>query len=103
MKAAKKIAEYKIYLDRSRIYFSYIQFFMVLGIFFKQRDNFNIELSSSILYPIAIFVVLLFMIFFGSLDTKLGIRTREIENNASHNPILSEIKKEISEIKSKLK
>lgn len=92
MKLSKKIAEYKIYFDRGRIYISYIQFILLLKIAFS-------DFIKGYMYFIALPGALLFMFGIGYLDTRFGIRKRELENNASQNPVLTEILKRIDELK----
>lgn len=87
MKRARKFARIKIYFDRARIYASYLQFIMITYVFIESLGaKKNLTLST-----IGIVAILLLMFLIGYLDTRLGIRKRELENYSTTDPVLSEI------------
>jgi len=86
-KRIKKFIKIKIYMDRARIYVGYVQFIMIAYVFIDSLGTKN-SLSLS---PIGIIIVLLIMLLLGYLDTRLGIRKRELEDYSTTDPVLSEI------------
>lgn len=86
MKIAKFIAKNKIYLDRARTYMSYIQLLMVLKLFLSDVGVYN---NTLILGGLVVMLVLMLVV--GWLDTRFGIRSREMENNSIENPVTNEI------------
>jgi len=86
MKNAKRAAKYKIYFDRSRVYLSYFQLIMILKIFLS-----DIGIDSMGWTVICLLVCTALMFVIGWLDTYLGIRAREMENNTYVNPFMTEI------------
>jgi len=83
MKLSKDIARIKIYFDRSRAYIGYIQLALIFKIFLE-----TIGIGSNILFIGGILIGYAGILLLGYLDTRFGIRSREIENNSRHNPIL---------------
>ena len=91
MKLAKRIAKYKIYLDRSRGYAGYVQLLLLLKLTLSDMGiNSLFVLGGGLAACMGIFLVV------GYLDTRLGIRGRELENNSRHNPIFMEILNKIN-------
>ena len=86
MKLSKLIARNKIYLDRSRTYLSYIQLLMLFKLFLS-----DIGISNNIWLLIGFAVSVIGMLVIGYLDTKFGIRSREMEDNSFKNPVLMDI------------
>jgi hypothetical protein len=83
----KTIARWKIYTDRARNYIGYIQFLMMATILlevFKIKVGF---FGYAILFILFIFGCLVI----GYLDTWLGIRKEEQENQNEQNPLLLKI------------
>jgi hypothetical protein len=93
MKLSKFVAQNKIYLDRSRTYLSYIQLLILFKLFLSDigiTDNFWLIIG----FVVSIFI----MLIVGYFDTKFGIRSREMENNSTKNPVLMDILKRIKRI-----
>ena len=88
MKLAKRIAKYKIYLDRSRTYAAYIQLLLLLKLVLSDVGVYSVWLVVG-----GLFLCMCLFMFVGYLDTRLGIRSREMEDNGLKNPILMEILK----------
>ncbi len=86
MKLSKLIARNKIYLDRSRTYLSYFQLLML----FKLTLS-DIGISNNFWLLIGFVVSIVLMLVVGYLDTKFGIRSRELEDNSIKNPVLMDI------------
>lgn len=93
MKLSKLIARNKIYLDRSRTYLSYFQLLML----FKLTLS-DIGIRDNIWLIIGFAVSIVLMLVVGYLDTKFGIRSRELEDNSVKNPVLMEILNRIKNI-----
>lgn len=93
MKLSKLIAINKIYLDRSRTYLSYIQLLMLFKLFLS-----DIGISNNLWLLIGFAVSVVGMLVIGYLDTRLGIRSRELENNSLRNPVLVDILKTLKRI-----
>ena len=85
----KRIARYKIYVDRARWYMVFIQFIMIIIIFLQSN---GIVLHWT-LYPVIVFAVLLLMIIVGYIDTRLGLIREEQRFYSTENPVISEILK----------
>lgn len=94
MKTSKIIAKYKIYLNRSRTYVSYIQLAMITKLFLSDTD-----VGSDWILVFGVVLCLVLLVFLGYLDTRFGIRSREAENNSFHNPVTMEILKTVKQIK----
>lgn len=97
---------WKIYIDRARMYISYINFIMIAFIFINSiRDE---TLRSYIadykwlIYPLVLIVFTAFSLILGRFDTKLGLRKEELKNVSEENPVLMEILKDVKEIKEKV-
>lgn len=86
MKLAKKIARYKIYLDRSRTYAAYVQLLLLLKLVLS-----DVGVTPIWLLVGGLFACMVVFLIIGYLDTRLGIRSREMEDNSRKNPILMEI------------
>ena len=86
MKLARRIAKYKIYLDRSRAYVGYVQLLLLLKLVLSDVGISSLwVLGGGLAACMAVFLLI------GYLDTRLGIRSREMENNSLVNPVLKEI------------
>lgn len=94
MKLSKLIAKYKIYLDRSRTYLSYVQLAMIMKLFFS-----DVNIDNNWILLAGVVVCFLLLVLLGYLDTRFGIRAREMENNSMHNPVIKEILKILKEKK----
>ena len=98
MKLSKLIARNKIYLDRSRTYLSYIQLLMLFKLCLS-----DIGISDNLWLLVGFIVSILLMLFIGYLDTRLGIRSREMENNSLKNPMFLEMYELIKKIEKSTK
>jgi hypothetical protein len=102
----RSLIRWKIYFDRSRMYIGYIQFFLI-GIVFLQ--SFKDQEWGILLYEYAIISIpallllfIVFSLFLGYLDTKLGFREEELRNLSKSNPVMMEMLMSLNEIKEKL-
>ena len=114
MKVDKKaLIRWKVYLDRSKMYIGYINLFMMVTIFLGAIKNTNIGkfliANVYIAIPILIILFVFFALLLGYFDSKLGIRSEEMRNVSSQNPVqmemlntLRELKQNQKEIKNKL-
>ena len=93
MKRARKIARYKIYFDRSRTYAGYLQLALIIKLFLS-----DVGIGSNVWLFVGLIACGVFLITVGYLDTRLGIRRREIENQSWHNPVLMEILERLKKI-----
>jgi hypothetical protein len=97
---------WKIYIDRSRMYIGYIQFFLIAIVFMeKYKDTalgqkiFNYALIS---LPVAIFLFILLSLILGYLDSKLGFRQEEQRNLANSNPVMMDMLNQLKELNRKI-
>jgi len=88
MTLIKRIARYKIYLDRSRTYAAYIQLLLLIKLVLS-----DVGIDSTWMVLGGLGLCMCIFMFVGYLDTRLGIRSREMEDNGLKNPILMEILK----------
>lgn len=86
MKKSQTIAKYKIYLDRSRTYVGYMQFIIMIKLLFS-----DMEIKSNFLLFACVVVCMIALVVIGYLDTRFGIRAREMENNTIENPVMAEM------------
>jgi len=103
MKLAKEIARIKIYFDRSRMYFSYMQFILILALFIQGYESDFVKEHLKLILILAIPVMIACFVFIGWLDEKAGIRKREIENITKINPVITELMKRLENIEKILK
>lgn len=104
MKVDKKaLIRWKVYLDRSKMYIGYINLFMMVTIFLGAIKNTEVGrfLIANVYFaiPVLVIVFIVFALILGYWDTKLGIRSEELRNLASQNPIQMEMLNSIREIK----
>lgn len=104
MKVDKKaLIRWKVYLDRSKMYIGYINLFMMVTIFLGAIKNteigtFLIE-NVYIAIPVLIILFIFFALLLGYWDSKLGIRSEEMRNLASQNPVQMEMLETIRKLK----
>ncbi|PLX11146.1 MAG: hypothetical protein C0597_15550 [Marinilabiliales bacterium] len=104
MKVDKKaLIRWKVYLDRSKMYIGYINLFMMVTIFLGAIKNtgigkFLIE-NVYVAIPVLIILFIFFALLLGYWDSRLGIRSEEMRNLSSQNPIQMEILDTIRRIK----
>lgn len=97
----KNIIRWKIYIDRCRMYITYIQFFL-LGFLFLKEFPLIWTFVITFYYwtmPILLLMFILFSLLIGWAENKLGIIEEEQARISSLNPVLMDIKKDIEEIK----
>jgi len=102
----RTLIRWKIYIDRSRMYIGYIQFFLIALVFFEKYQDTSwgktIFDYAWISLPIAVILFIFLSLVLGYLDSKLGFRQEELRNLSASNPVMMEILNELREIKSKL-
>jgi hypothetical protein len=102
----RSLIRWKIYIDRSRMYIGYIQFFLIALVFFEKYQNTpwgkTIFDYAWISLPVAIVLFIILSLILGYLDSKLGFRQEELRNLSASNPVMMEILNELKEIKKKM-
>lgn len=102
----KKMIRWKVYIDRSRMYIGYIQFFLIIFVFIKSfGDNPFTEYlfrHSLITLPFLLFLFILFSLLIGYIDSKLGLREEELRNFSRSNPVLMDIQNSLKDLHNKL-
>jgi amino acid permease len=98
----KKLIRWKVYIDRSRMYIGYIQFFLIIYVFIKSiGDNAFTEYvftHSIVALPVLLFLFILLSLVIGYIDSRLGLREEEIRNFSKSNPVLMDIQKSLKEL-----
>lgn len=99
----KTAVRWKIYLDRAKMYLSYINFVMIAFVFLNSINDERIrevlDENRLIFYPFVMIIFISVSLVLGYFDTKLGLRKEEMRNNATENPITLEILSSLKEIK----
>ncbi len=99
----KTAVRWKIYLDRAKMYLSYINFVMIAFVFLNsindERIRAILDENRLIFYPFVMVMFISVSLVLGYFDTKLGLRKEEMRNNATENPITLEILSSLKEIK----
>ncbi len=104
MKVNKRaLIRWKVYLDRSKMYIGYINLFMMVTIFLGAIKNtevgkFLIE-NVYLAIPILLILFIAFALILGYWDSRLGIRSEEMRNLSSENPVQMEILNTIRKMK----
>ena len=102
----KKLIRWKVYIDRSRMYIGYIQFFLIIYVFIKSiGDNAFTEYvftHSLVALPVLLFLFIFLSLVIGYIDSKLGLREEEIRNFSKSNPVLMDIQKSLNELQGKV-
>jgi len=106
MKVNKRtLIRWKVYLDRSKMYIGYVNLFMMVTIFLGAIKNTMVgKFLISYVYiaiPILLVLFIAFALILGYWDTKLGIRSEELRNLSTENPVQMEMLRTIREIKVK--
>ena len=97
MKKLKFNVNHKVRFDRGRVYYSYLNsIFTALLVWIFSSGNW----INSIISAISVFVMIY---VFGYFDQKFNILKREQKIYGEENPVLMDIKKQLEEIKEKLK
>ena len=104
MKVDKKaLIRWKVYLDRSKMYIGYINLFMMVTIFLGAIKNTLVGkfliANVYIAIPILILLFVLFALLLGYWDSRLGIRSEEVRNLSSQNPVQMEMLQTLRELK----
>ncbi len=99
----RAIVRWKIYLDRARMYLSYINFVMIAFVFLNaikdQRVRDILDENKLLVYPIVMVLFIIVSLILGRLDTYLGMRREEMRNHATENPVTFEILTTLREIR----
>lgn len=104
MKVDKRtLIRWKVYLDRSKMYIGYINLFMMVTIFLGAIKNTTIGkfliANVYIAIPILVILFVFFALLLGYWDSKLGIRSEEMRNVSSQNPVQMEMLNTLRELK----
>lgn len=105
MKVNKKaLIRWKVYLDRSKMYIGYINLFMMVTIFLGAIKNTGVGkfliANVYVAIPILIILFIFFALLLGYWDSKLGIRSEEMRNLSSQNPVQMEMLQTLRKLKS---
>ncbi|MDA3954995.1 MAG: hypothetical protein PF485_15220 [Bacteroidales bacterium] len=99
----KSLIRWKVYLDRSKMYIGYINLFMMVTIFLGAIKNTGIGIfliaNVYITIPVLIILFIFFALLLGYWDSRLGIRSEEMRNLSSQNPVQMEILETIRSLK----
>jgi uncharacterized membrane protein len=102
----RNLIRWKIYIDRSRMYIGYIQFFLIGVVFLKEYQDtpwgktiFDYALIS---IPIGLILFIFLSLLLGYFDSKLGLRQEELRNLSKSNPVMMEMLEEMKEMNKKL-
>jgi hypothetical protein len=102
----RSLIRWKVYIDRSRMYIGYIQFFLIGTMFIQPfRDKLWAKFvfdNPLISIPVAVVLFIALSLFLGYLDSKLGFREEEMRNLSKSNPVMMEMLTEIRELRKKL-
>lgn len=97
------LIRWKVSIDRSRMYFGYIQFFMIGILLLKNYQHTVIGewvfTHQFISMPLLFLIMIFLSIFVGWIDKKLGIRGAENVHINQYNPHIMQILKDIEYIK----
>jgi len=103
----RSLIRWKVYLDRSKMYISYINLFMMVTIFLGAIKNTGVGkfliANVYVTLPLLIIVFIFLALLLGYWDSKYGIRSEEMRNLTSQNPIQMEILESVREIKNNQK
>lgn len=102
----RSLIRWKVYIDRSRMYIGYIQFFLIGIVFLKEyKDTWwgeKIFEYTLISIPVSLVLFILLSLILGYLDSKLGFREEEQRNLSKSNPITMDMLAQLHEINKKL-
>ncbi len=102
----RAVVRWKIYLDRARMYLSYINFVMIAFVFLNaikdQQVRDLLDQNKLLVYPAVMIIFIIVSLLLGRLDTWLGMRKEEMRNHATENPVTLEILTTLREIKARL-
>ncbi len=104
MKVDKRtLIRWKVYLDRSKMYIGYINLIMMVTIFLGAIKNTGVGkfliANVYIAVPILVILFVFFALLLGYWDSRLGIRSEEMRNLSSQNPVQMEMLNTLRELK----
>jgi len=94
----KRLARFKIYIDRARWYYVLVQFFLILLIYFNSM-GLNLDWWH---YLIVISVAFSGMVVVGFIDRRIGLIKEEQRFYSIQNPVLVDIVKRLKSLETKL-
>ena len=101
-KIIRRIAKWKIYFDRARLYISYVQFLLLAYIAIKQRNNSPLRTwvfdNWYISFPLIFIVFFSVCMVLGFIESLFKIREYEQENYAKTNPFFEDMMKKLDRI-----
>ena len=83
----KRIARYKIYVDRARWYYVLIQFFIIVLIYIETK-GFELDWWY---YPLLVIIILVSLIVIGFADRRAGMLKEEQRFYSTENPVIRDI------------
>ncbi len=102
----RSLIRWKVYIDRSRMYIGYIQFFLIGVVFLSDYKDtvwgkfiFDHALIS---IPVSIVLFILLSLVLGYFDSRLGLRQEELRNLSRSNPVMMEMLDELKEMNKKI-
>lgn len=99
----KALIRWKVYLDRSKMYIGYVNLVMMVTIFLGAIKNTQVGkfliANVYVAIPILIILFIFFALLLGYWDSKLGIRSEEMRNLSSQNPVQMEMLDTIRKLK----
>ena len=95
----KRLARFKVYIDRARWYYVLIQFFIIILIYF---NTMGLELTWWH-YPVILLVTIFGMIIAGYLDRRIGFLKEEQRFYSNENPVIQDIVRRLKEIEKETK
>jgi hypothetical protein len=102
----RSLIRWKIYIDRSRMYIGYINFFLIGYVSlqtFKGRAWADYIFDNPLIFiPLAIILFIGLSLLLGFLDSRLGLREEELRNLSKSNPVMMEMLDELRDINKKL-
>lgn len=103
----KALIRWKVYLDRSKMYIGYVNLVMMVTIFLGAIKNTQVGkfliANVYIAIPILIILFIFFALLLGYWDSRLGIRSEEMRNLSSQNPVQMEMLNTLRELKTNQK
>ena len=103
MSKRRSVIRWKIYFDRSRMWLSYIQFFLIVIVFLKSFDGIDkiVFGYAYISIPVVLILFVILSLLLGYIDSRLGFRHEELRNTAMANPVMVEMLDLLKDIKEK--
>lgn len=102
----RSFIRWKVYVDRSRMYIGYIQFFLIGIVFlesFKEKDWGRFIFQHALIsIPVFLLLFILLSLILGYFDSKLGFREEELRNLSKSNPVMMEMLDQLMEMNRKI-